>query len=164
LISEYLNQSIIPDPAFIALQDESSNVDIEAIQNVLQQRRRSDGATYKCVAWDCKEDTEKEVVPAGKKEVVPAGKKKVVPAGKKAALLYNENVLVYDEESILAKDDFFHRRYTKAELLFNRLDGGLFLHKPSKRFIVAVSYHGKNACPVDEKKEFISGMARLSSG
>ena len=149
LIYEYLKQSIIPDPAFIALQDEPNNVDVAAIQDALQQRRRSGGATYKCAAWHCNEDRGKNVL----------------PAGKKAALLYNENVLVCRKGSLLAQHDFFYRSEHKAELLFKRLDGGLFLHKPSKRFIVAVSYHGeKNGYSDADKKECISGMARLSSG
>ena len=148
LICEYLRQSIFPDPAFIALQDDPSNVDVEAIRDVLHKRPSSCGAVYECMAWHCNESD-----------------KKTLPTGKKAALLYNESVLICDKANRLAKDDFFYRRDAKAETLFKRLDGGLFLHEPSKRFIVAASYHGeKNGVTDDEKKEYALGMRTLSPG
>src|SRR5271167_1796909 len=66
LIYQYLKQSIISDPAFIALQDELSNVDVEAIRDILHERSRRCGGTYKCAAWHCHKEG-KEALPQGKK-------------------------------------------------------------------------------------------------
>lgn len=147
LIYQYLKQSIISDPAFIASQDELSNVDVEAIRKALHERSRSSGGTYECTAWHCHKEG-----------------KEALPQGKKAALLYDKTVMTYDKANTLVEDDFFNPRDNRAQRLFARLDGGLFLHAPSKRFIVAVSYHGeKNGSKDDEKKTYILGRGRRLS-
>jgi hypothetical protein len=152
LIYQYLKQSIIPDPAFIALQDELSNVDVDHIRDVLHEcRRKPDDKCeldeiYKCAAWHGHKDG-----------------KDALPPGKKAALLYDTKEITYDTENPLVEDDFFDPRNYRAQRLFNRLDGGLFLHKPSQRFIVAVSYHGEKNDTKDEKKAYIWGRCRRVS-
>ena len=109
LICEYLKQSIIRDPTFIALQDYPSNIYVEDIRDALQESKGNCGAVYKCLAWHCNE-----------------GNRDALPSGKKAALLYNERALICDKEKALAKNDFFNGRDTKSDNLFKRLDGGLF--------------------------------------
>jgi len=134
LICQYLKQSIIPDPAFIALQDKFNDVDVAEIREALQQRRTSSCATYKRAVSDGN-------------------------VQKEAALLYDENVLVYDDETLLAQDDFLNREEANAETLLKRFEGGLFLHKPSKQFIVAISHHGENNGSTHEnRKESIRGL------
>src|SRR5947207_14593454 len=106
LICQYLKQIIISDPAFVALQDGLSNVEVEAIRDVLHERSRSSGGMYKCAAWQCNKDG-----------------KDALPQGKKAALLYDTTVMIYD--MALVEDDFFDPGDSRAQKLFTRLDGGL---------------------------------------
>lgn len=140
LICEYLKQSLFHLPAFVALQDDPSNVDVLSIRDVLDERMGSQTG-YKCVAWHY-------------------NKEGALPAGKKAALLYDSTLLIHDTENALSEEDFFHGKDSKARRLFKRLDGGLFLHRPSDRWVVAVSYHGeKNDSKEVERKEYLSGTS-----
>ena len=136
LISEYLEQSIFPDPVFIALHDRVTKVDAKTICDALKERETNHGAVYEYEPFN-KEDT--------------------------AALLYNSSVVIYDRNNALKMEDFFNESDTKAAKLSKRLHGGLFQHEASKQFIVAISYHGENDLTDKDKKDYISGRRRLSS-
>lgn len=135
LINQYLQQTTIPDPAFIALHDVFNNEDIKTICEALKGRPTNGDGTYESVVKN--------------------------PGRKTACLLYNSNIVTFDKNSLLAEDDFFVESDAGEELrLFKRLDGGLFQHNESKQFIVAVSYHGEKKESRDiEKKDNISGRS-----
>lgn len=138
LICEYLKQSLVDLPAFVALQDNLSSGHIRSIRDAL------DGSLGIEKGYNCVASLRDE--------------KAGLPSGKTAALLYDSTLLIHDAESALKDHDFFHGRPAKAKRLFKRLDGGLFLHIPSNRWVVAVSYHGeKNDSKEVERKEYISG-------
>jgi hypothetical protein len=147
LICEYLKQSLNELPAFVALHDGLSSEDVYSVRDILDER----GGAYECVAYYNLKDID--------------GERKKLPPGKNAAaLLYDSNLLIHDTDNALNEDDFFHGRDSKAKRLFKRLDGGLFLHNPSNRWIVAVSYHGEKKDAKDyERKEYISGKNLLVS-
>jgi hypothetical protein len=137
VISQYLEQSIIFDPAFIALHDDFSTVDAESIRDAFKTRTQQSDVTYHSIRGE------------------PLKPKP------NALLLYNTSIMTYDSNITLEKDDFFigrgKGRDTKARKLFERLDGGLFQHEQSKQFIVAVSYHGEHTQSSDEKKDNVFG-------
>jgi len=135
LISQYLQLTTITDPEFIALHDTFSNEDVKSICEALKGRPTSNHGTYESVNEN--------------------------QGRKTACLLYNSNLVTHDTNSLLAEDDFFVERDAgEAFKLFKRLDGGLFQHKKSRQFIVAVSYHGEKTESRDsEKKDNLSGRS-----
>lgn len=141
VISQYLEQSFIFDPAFIALHDDFSGVDVKSICDAFKTRTQKTVVTYHSIEGD------------------------QLKTKQNALLLYNTSVTTLDSNVPLAEDDFFmgqgKGRDTKARKLFERLDGGLFQHEQSKHFIVAVSYHGENTMSYDDKKDNISGSLRI---
>jgi tRNA splicing endonuclease len=144
LIKEYIKQSDpqkLPDPAFVALQDGIAASDCANITSAFKERRGgSDG------------------------DLVEVSKK-----SKGVSLLYDRKILreQKDDEWTLSKEDFFHSdARKKAELLDERIAGGLFQHLDSTQFIVAVSYHGRVKTKSQEefvqKQEYVQGMIRTS--
>lgn len=134
LVHKYLSHSVFPNPAFIALQDGFNDKDVESICEAMKKRSTGDIAEY------LRTPTNQE-----KKDL-------------KALLLYNNDVFIYDTDNCLSEEDFFCGSDVKRQRLFNRLNGGLFQHKVSKQFVVAISYHGqKKDSKNDEKKEYVSG-------
>ena len=140
MIKEYIKQSDpqrLPNPAFVALQDGITEPDYKNIANAFKER----GFTH----WD----------------LVEASKK-----SKGVSLLYDRNTLteLKDSEWTLTKDDFFVSERRKATLLDERIAGGLFQHRESTHFIVAVSYHGRVKTTIEEvgvqKKEYVRGIVR----
>jgi hypothetical protein len=131
LVHEYLSHSVFPKPAFITLQDDFTQPDIESISEAMKKRPTGDIAEYSSTSKN---------------------------QGKEAHLLYNEGVFIYDKYNSLSEDDFICGSDVKRQNLFNRLHGGLFQHKSSKQFVVAISYHRENnESKNDEKKEYVSG-------
>ena len=127
LIFQYLLQSRIPDPGFIALQDQITSKDVENLCDALTERSTNKTNIY-----------ESRKTQNGKKE---------------ALLLYNTNLMIYDESRPLKEGDFRYRSDVKAIELFQRIDGGLFQHKSSECYIVAISYHGENTDSTDAEKK-----------
>lgn len=140
LIKEYIQQcdsEILPDPAFVALQDGVTTNDCKNIRSAFKERQG-----------------------VMKGNLVEASK-----SGKGISLLYDRKVLteITDLEWKLAESDFEFRdnRGKKAAHLIERIAGGLFQHQGSTQFIVAVSYHGRVKTKTEEagsqKKESVIG-------
>jgi hypothetical protein len=136
LINQYLKQSIIFDPAFIALHDVPNGEDTKSVREAIVERTETKKGTYLSVT-----------------------------SVKTAVLMYDSYAVEYDANRPLVEDDFFAKSDIKARKLFKRLDGGLFFHKQWNRWIVAVSYHGeKTESRADEKKENVIGIRHFISG
>ena len=139
LIKEYIKQSDpqrLPNPTFVALQDGITEPDCKNIVNAFNERRRlTDGA------------------------LVNASKK-----SKGVSLLYDRESLIElkEPEWTLTKGDFFPSEAKKSAQLDERIAGGLFQHRKSAHFIVAVSYHGRLKTRSEEalvqKKEYVQGI------
>src|SRR5436190_823426 len=122
LIKEYIKRcdsEILPDPAFVALQDGVTANDWKNVQSAFKERHGG---------------TKGELVEASKTE-------------KGISLLYDRTVLteVKDPEWKLAGNDFHFAvdQGKKAAHLMERIAGGLFQHRQSTQFVVVVSYHGR---------------------
>lgn len=141
LIKEYIKRcdsEILPDPAFVALQDGVTTNDWKNVRSAFKERQG-----------------------AMKGDLVEASKSE-----KGISLLYDRTVLteIKDQEWKLVESDFEFRenRGKKAAHLMQRIAGGLFQHQGSTYFIVAISYHGRVKNKIEEagpqKKECVIGI------
>lgn len=139
LIREYIKRSDpqrLPDPAFVALQDGITATDRKNITSAFKERGGG---------------TQGDLVEASKKS-------------KGVSLLYDRKVLteLKGTEWALKKDDFSLPDQKGKALLDERISGGLFQHRESTQFIVAISYHGrvktKSLEAVTQKKEYVRGI------
>lgn len=125
----------LPYPTFVALHDNALGTDCANIREAFNARDRRNAGL----------------------EIFTS------PASEGVRLLYNADVvncLVEADEDVLVQDDFFKNKAgDKNEQLFKRIAGGLFQHKASTQYIVAISYHGIHASTTKlEKEEYLKGV------
>jgi hypothetical protein len=130
---------VFPCPTFVALHDGSTDSDCKTIQK----------------AFDVREGC------------VSGLEKFKSPSNDGVHLLYNSNTvecLTGTSEDILAQDDFFKNEIgNRSEQLFKRIVGGLFQHRVSTQYIVAISYHGIHASTTKlDKEKYLKGIQEFA--
>jgi hypothetical protein len=147
IIKEFIERSCrttLPCPTFVALQDTVGTGDVENIRNAFDRRE------------GCKKDD-------WTFDVTPEGG----TGNATAKLLYNSKIVdFFGGSAELVEEDFkFKGKTVKSDQdlgksLFGRIAGGLFKHKESGHYIVAISYHGKTKSNVDLRHTFLVGILK----
>jgi hypothetical protein len=138
LLEGFLKRSrrdVFPCPTFVALHDGAKKADCQIFQR----------------AFNVQDDSGADL------------ERFDSPASDDVHLLYDRNIVIClaeTDEDVLAQADFFKNETgDKCEQLFKRIAGGLFQHKASAQYIVAISYHGIHVSTTNQDKEkYLEGM------